>query len=352
MLIKDIKLIIHEKRFAIFPVILIAIAICAVLFGKINTESAKVNIGIADNDRSEYSVLLISYFEENEVFSSYINIIEDTENSIKQRFYNDELDMYIVIPEDFAKNLININNVPMTAVINSSDTTKAVVYKNLLESYGRYITAVEVNCQSLYDIMGEEGYSNDLINSENIAVSYELLFTALGKDEFFKIHEISRFEGISLVNYYIYSAIMLLVLYIGAFAGLGRLGDKLSRVNLRLATTGCKTSKTVLSKTIAYSLVCGGLLFGTLMVINCFAEFTIKSSAILLVPISVFIVSLVLCVIAGFFKSKESYIIFVNMLILLLTIVGGGIIPIMYLPEALAKVARFTPNYWFIKALL
>ena len=52
------------------------------------------------------------------------------------------------------------------------------------------------------------------------------------------------------------------------------------------------------------------------------------------------------------FKSEGGYIIFSNMLILLLTIVGGGIIPVMYLPEAIARVARFTPNYWFIKMLL
>ena len=41
-----------------------------------------------------------------------------------------------------------------------------------------------------------------------------------------------------------------------------------------------------------------------------------------------------------------------NMLILFTTIAGGGIIPIMYLPEGCAVVARFTPTYWFIKLIL
>jgi len=33
-------------------------------------------------------------------------------------------------------------------------------------------------------------------------------------------------------------------------------------------------------------------------------------------------------------------------------IIGGGIIPIMYLPTELVELAKYTPNYWFIKEML
>jgi hypothetical protein len=77
-----------------------------------------------------------------------------------------------------------------------------------------------------------------------------------------------------------------------------------------------------------------------------------KPQALAAVFASVFVSCFVFVVFGSCFKSLGSYIITANMLILLITVAGGGIIPIMYLPEAMASVARLTPNYWFIRMLL
>ena len=352
MLIKDLKLILHEPRLGLLAAILLAAAVAAVLFGRANSESPRIAMGVADNDGSEYSKILISYFSENEVFSSYTEVIEADEAELERRFAAGELDIYLVIPEDFAANLMNINNVAMKAVINSSDATKAVVYRNLLESYSQYITAVEAGCQALYDVMSADGYDREKVLSENNAVSYDLIFTALGKDTFFEREYIERFEGISLVNYYIYSLVMLLVLYIGAFAGLSALKGKLGSAEKRLATIGRKPIIGKLSKACAYTLICGGLLCLALVLINVFSPVSVKPQAAALALGAVFVSCFVFVLFGSCFKSLGSYIITANMLILLLTVAGGGIIPIMYLPEAMASVARLTPNYWFIRMLL
>ncbi len=349
---KDLKLIVSEKRFLFFSLILLAVTMIAVIFGSQNRETPKVSLGVCDNDNSQYSVLLVDYFKQNEVFTSYIEIVEESEDELERLFFEGKLDVYLVIPKDFAENLIKINNMPMKAVINSADPTKAVVYKTLLESYGQYISAVELNCQALYDIMDREGYPDSLVDEENFAVSYDLIFTALGKDEFYEIKPSERIKGISLVNYYIYSALMFLVLYCGTFAGLGLLRDKLSKVRLRMESIGNSKVKMTLSKSFAYTLICGGMVLISLIIVNLFSRFSFPAVSVISILLSIFISSLFFCVLGNVFKSEGGYIVFTNMLILLLTIVGGGIIPVMYLPEAIARVARFTPNYWFIKMLL
>ncbi len=352
MLNKDLKLILHEPRLGLLAAILLVTAIAAVFFGHANSASPRIAMGVADNDASDYSNILISYFRDNEVFNSYIEVVEASEEELESRFFDGELDIYLVIPKDFTVNLININNVAMKAVINSSDPTKAVVYRNLLESYSRYITAVEAGCQTLYDVMRADGYDRSDVESENVAVSYDLIFTALGKDAFFEREYIERFEGISLVNYYIYSLVMLLVLYIGAFAGLSGLKEKLGSAQKRLATIGRSPLFGKLSKAFAYTLVCGGLLCIVLIAVNLFSPVTVRPGAVAVVLGAVFVSCFVFVVFGSCFKSLGSYIITANMLILLMTVAGGGIIPIMYLPEAMASVARFTPNYWFIRMLL
>ncbi len=349
---KDLKLILHEPRLGLFAAILLAAAVIAVLFGRADYESPRIAMGVADRDDSEYSSLLISYFRDNEVFSSYIEVVEADEEELEERFADGELDLYLVIPEAFTANLININNVAMKAVINSSDPTKAVVYRNLLESYSQYITAVEAGCQTLYDVMSADGYSADAVSSENAAVSYDLIFTALGKDTFFEREYIERFEGISLVNYYIYSLIMLLVLYIGAFAGLSMLKEKLGSAQKRLATIGRRPIAGHMSKAFAYTLICGLLLCAVMAVLELFTPVRIKPAAIAVILPVVFVSCFAFVIFGSCFKSVASYVITANMLILLLTVAGGGIIPIMYLPEAMASVARLTPNYWFIRMLL
>ena len=352
MLSKDIKLILREPRFVLLAIILTAAGIMAFLFGRGNSTSPRISLGVADNDASQYSRLLISYFEENTVFNSYIDIVEDNEDSLKKLFMDGKLDIYLVIPKDFAASLMRIDNVAMKAVINSSDTTKAVVYRNLLDSYSDYITAVEVNCQSLYDIMKEEGYPQEKVDSENTAVSLDLIFTALGKDNFFERRYIERFEGISLVNYYIYSLIMIIVLYIGAFSGLGALKERLSKASLRLRTIGHNRMVPGISKAGAYTIICGGALVLLLLMLMTATEVKADIFSVIMVFLSVFICCIFFVFLSTAFKSTGSYIIASNMLILLLTVLGGGIIPIMYLPEILAGIARFTPNYWFIRMLL
>lgn len=352
MIIKDIKLIFHERRMPVLLGILILLAVVGIMFGRPNTESAKVAIGVADNDNSEYSKLLLSYFEENDVFNSYIDVYEGSEDELAGMFGEGRLDMYLVIPEEFTEKLIYIDNTPIKAVVNSSDRTKSVVYKNLLDSYAAYISSVELNCQALYDIMLREGYDRSEVDNVNVAISYELIFTALGKDDFFKRVEIERFEGVSLVNYYVYSAMVLLVLYIGLFAGLGAIRERLSNVSLRLKSTGIGRGKQLFSKWIAYGLTTGVIAAAVMLLINASGRMNFTAGSILFIIAAIFASCLIFLLISSVPDSEGGYVIFANMMILLVTIVGGGIIPIMYLPEAIANVARFTPNYWFIKVLL
>ena len=134
MLIKDFKLILHERRLLILLLILTVTVLIGVYFARPDSTSQTVNIGIADLDDSQYSQLLITYFEENEVFASYISIMRGSEEELAELFASGTIDLYLVIPEDFASRLMSIDNVPIRAVLNSSDTTSCIVYRNLLRA--------------------------------------------------------------------------------------------------------------------------------------------------------------------------------------------------------------------------
>ena len=49
--------------------------------------------------------------------------------------------------------MIKIENTPLQILLNIEDKTKALLMKNLLEGYEKFVSAVEINCVTLYEVM-------------------------------------------------------------------------------------------------------------------------------------------------------------------------------------------------------
>ena len=352
MFLKDLKLIFSDRKMFILLTLLVALSVAGIFFCVKETRGPAVKLGIVDEDQTEYSALLVTYFDNNEVFSSYFQVVRGTREELKEKFEKGELDMIMIIPDNFTENIQSINNVPIETVINRSDTTKAILLKNFTEAYSNYITAAEINCQALVDIMRREGYSSDFVHEKNVSISIDLVLTALGKDSLYKRKTIERFEGISLINYYIYSGLILLILYAGLFAGLKALKERLGQAGKRLISAGVGKGKIFLSSLFSFLLVYGVIMLISVGLITGLGELSIPPVAILFILVAIAISCILFMLISGFVKSVSAYMILGNMLILFATIAGGGIIPIMYLPEGCIAVARFTPTYWFLKLIL
>lgn len=352
MLKKDILLYLHDRKTLGLLLVMLVVGIIGALFGQGYKSSSTVTIGIVDNEDSDLSHMLVSYFAVNEDFNVFVNVKEGSEKEIDDSFRAGELDMYFVIPEQFTEDMIHMRNTPVKAVVNSADRTKAVIYKNLLDAYSNYITSVEVNIEALTFIMREEGYEASDRTSENISISWELAFTALGKDDFFERVDLERTSGVALVDYYIYSVLMLLILYGGMITGYRVLSERKSLVSIRLKSCGVSAVSQCLSKIFVSAVFMSVLFILICVFMSSLGNIYFSGSGFLLIIAGVFIACTFFTVLALVINSKSTYCFVTNMLILLMTILGGGIIPVMYLPESIRQVAQFMPNYWFISAML
>lgn len=352
MIAKNFKLIFSDKRMLLLCGILIILLTAGILFAATADASAHIRIGIADEDNTEYSKLLISYFKENEVFSSYVEVHEDSLDNTVESFNKGELDFYLVIPPEFTERLIYIQNTPIRAVIDSSDITKCIAYQNLLKSYAKYISSVEINCQALYELMGIEGFTQEQTDRVNVSISYELIFTALGKDSFFNSIEIDRIKGMNLVNYYIFAGIGILIMYFGVFSGSLALRERLSGVGRRLKAINNLNTRNFAGRLFSAFTVIEGMCLITFAILDSCGKLTLSFDRILQITMFILLTLLFFMLSGLFFKSEGGYLFFANMLVLFLSIIGGGIIPIMYLPEAVAGFAEYTPLYRFISIML
>ena len=359
LLRKDCKELTENKKriFVIFIVLIMLIIGTNYNTKKIeeageNSPVSKIQFALADSDKSPYSKLLIEYFKESDSFSSYINITEGSEDELLNQFHQDQFDVYLEIPENFANNLMVLNHQPVKVLINSKDPVKAVLIKNLLESYETYISAVEINCVGLYEVMSLTGMEQKLIDKKNYEISLDLIFTALGKDTFFQYQEVVDYPSTSITEYYIYAFLIMAISYTGLYVGYQIMKEKNQSTFSRLHTIGIGTYEIVLEK-VLFSVLLIFLLAGTVIMIPSLV--TGNTLQIKLMPV-IFLIVLFFVSFAIFlssiFHKVQNYMIAGNLVFFLFSIIGGGIIPIMYLPKGLAELAKLTPNYWMEKVCL
>ncbi len=310
--------------------------------------SELVKIGVINKDSSAYSDLLLSYFDSSETFTSFIKVITGTDEEINQEFDNGKLDVVIEIPENFAQNLINIKHSPIRVEINTIDITKAILLQNVLRSYERYISAVEVNAVGLYELMEVYEMDPQLISDTNTKLSIDLILTALGKEKFFSFRAIGTFPSTSLANYYITSIFIMLSLYFGLYAGYELRKEMGQGTLIRLRTTKLSVYRYVLGKNIAMAILPAILLGGAITFLTGKIHLI---NFVFAICIAMFSIAMAVCL-CGILRTTQSFILTGNVLIFLLTLIGGGIIPIQFLPQDMLLLTKFTPYYYLMKGIL
>lgn len=350
-IIKEMKEIFTDKKIWIGILTVLIIFIIGTSYNVQKSEKSSTDLlklGVINKDKSDYSMLLLSYFNNSETFSSFITVVNGEEEDIKNDFQLEKLDVYLEIPEDFANNMIKLKHSPINVTVNISDTTKAILFQNVLASYEKYIASVEVNAVGLYEIMTNQGMDPELIHDSNRNLSVDLIFTALGKEKFFDFQPISQFPSTTLLNYYMASILVMSALYFGLYIGYRILREKEQGTFLRIRTT--KTS--LFQYLIAKLIVVVSLLTTALSVIILMNRVSITIEIIMLcLSITMFSVSqaLFLC---SILHTTQSFILTGNLIIFYFTLVGGGIIPVQFLPQNILLLSKGTPFYYILKGIL
>ena len=339
---KDLKLWLTGKRIWMFLLGVLIIGIISTSWhGEKNDtkEENFVSIGVVDFDDSQYSRLMLSYFQESDIFTEFATVVTGDLQTIQEMFEAGELSMYLVVPENFAQNLIDIQNVPMQAYINTEDTTRAILLKNMLTAYEKYISAVEINCVSLYEVMKLAGMSYELRQQVNFEISMDLVFTALGKTDFFEFIEIEEVKEVPLGVYYAFEVVFLFLSYLAMLAGMDVLREKRQGMLSRLMTTGTRISTILVQKLVFYALFLA-ILLGLFCVVAMQSEITFNASMLWFLMLYFIIASAFFMLLSAFFTKLPTFLLISNVWILFGAVLGGGLIPILYLPPSMKDLPR------------
>lgn len=301
-------------------------------------------LGISNQDGSEYAKLLLSYFRDNEEFSKYVEVAEGEESALRERFDQGELDCLLVIPKDFAEQMIQMEHLPVQASVSTEDATKALLLKTVLQGYETYIASVEANCAALYERMREDGFSYQERQQVNVDVSLDLIFTALGKDSFFARRSVEPKEEMPAAAGYLCGACCLLLLLFYFMAG-SRLREYFCngmawRIRL-MGISYAALSAVILIPYFLFTLLAAGVLL--LLAPEHNAMF-FWMEVLLLLPL------LCLPAVLGMAcRRKQTYLLLHSVSLIGMALLGGSILPEAYLPEQFLFVTKWLPNYRFVR---
>ena len=335
-----------NRQNIVFFVVLIIFMIGTICYvkeqKKEEPETGKIVLGVAREDTSAYADLLMEYFNENEDFLKYVELIEDSRINLQKQMEENRLDAYLVIPENFAQSMIDMENLPIQAAVSMKNPTKALVMRHVMEAYETYIEAVEVNCTALYRRMREEGFSAEERDAANVEISLDLIFTALGKDDFFRKQLVNRQETeeqpvLSLAQHYRFTGVYFILLFLFLPAGLRVLTIRKSGMLNRLRTVNMQETGVLTAVGFPYLVLSVGVL----------AVICGRMSGMEALPGAMFLLCpwlVVFLLLGRVCKNNEQYLFICSMVLVCLAIFGGSLIPEAYLPDSFQKIAVWMPN--------
>ncbi|MCT4597920.1 MAG: ABC transporter permease [Vallitalea sp.] len=356
---KNFKQLIRQRKRTVImftlPLCMFALIFLFFTLSKIDNTSIKpINIGVIDNDKSIYSSALVNAYMDNESFTDFVNI-NIGKDDIKQSFEDGKLDAIIEIPENYSNYLMYFEHIPVNVKVAYNNPLKAVLFKNVMESYEKYITSVQVGVEVLYDKMTELSMSKEEISLYNNEISYELIMTSVGRNKFFKYNELVNVPSTTSINYFFIAIIMMFLMYISVFTSIDLIREKENMCFRRLRIGRVSIFEYLISKLLSSTIYIFLIVVSWFLIISIFTNLTLNNNLILIIMYIFSCITLSVSfamIISSVFERDESIILVSNIFIFVNAIVGGSIIPIHYMPSILRKIAIITPNYWMIKGLL
>ena len=133
-------------------------------------------------------------------------------------------------------------------------------------------------------------------------------------------------------------------------AGMDVLREKRQGMLSRLMTTGTRISTILVQKLLFYAMFLGALL-GLFYVVATQSQITLNASVLWFLMLYFLLASAFFMLLSAFFTKLPTFLLLSNVWILFGAVLGGGLIPILYLPPSMKDLAKTMANFWFLSTV-
>ena len=341
-----------------FAILVVLVGFCGTKLLSNSKSSEKMDIAVVlPPDGDSYTSLAFSFLSEIETVKNICTFKEMSKDSAYEGLRNGSIYAVILVPDNFVNHIIDGTNTPANIIFpRSGISTKSMLFRILINSGVTDIGAAEAGIYAVDDVCNYYKIKDGVTKSEEFL--NEAYFSyALDRSIYFKTETISATGNLTIIEFYICSGIVLLLLLSGISCS-----DLLKRENSALSTS-LKRRRIPVYLLFVFKIIGVTLVFFTMlifayimtalaqirfpMISNVFVVLNFTSFASLFLLIfGVFSMVLFIFQLAN---SQSLGVLLLFTLSTLMLFISGGIIPSSLLPEIVQKIGVFLPTTYFIK---
>lgn len=348
--------------FLLIPVIFTFIF--GLVFGSSEEEILpEVQILVVDKDKSFISQFLIAAFNQGEL-KKFIQaeLVEEAQG-------HDLLDAgkasaLLIIPENFGDDVWGGRNTELTLLKNPSEQFLPQIAEEIIDTTSLLLSALfsvfSDELTAIQNAVDKGEFSDADISSISIQVKDRMegiakfVFPPVISLKERTISEDIEKEAASLsVQSYILPAIAIMfLLFICNIVFEDVLHEKEIGTLLRMTVSPLKISEFIWSKTITSALI--GMCCTLVLIAMGRILFAIQWGNIFLVILIVFCLNIMLAgfisLIYSFIRTEQQAGAVLSSVIIVMSLLGGSMMPVENFPPFIQQISKFTPNYWGLKA--
>lgn len=319
------------------------------------TDISPLRVAVVDKEKSTMSRTLVKNFRDNKSFTNMVIMETMDYEEAQSRFQKGEFTGIIIIPENFSRSLIYMENYPLEVILNEREPLKSSVLKNMMESYGVYVSSVERSVVAFIKYLQNYDFSSAQLDDLNEKMSLDLTLTALSRSNIFEEKKLDGIPSSTSAEYFIMAILVLLLMYNGVTSGNYLIKDLKSGCLRRTAASPAGVGTVVMGKWLSFSIF--GIIESMVFILpisffaGLFKGFFLRDMMIYM-SVSILFITAVFIFISTFFNSDEVFMAGGNIFVFICGLAGGSFLPLQLMPAEIQKLASFTPNFWIIKGSL
>jgi len=313
----------------------------------------KFDVAIVNKDSHPLSKVLVQQFSTEKNLTSLLNIIiVDREAQAESLVRENRAVAAVIIPPGFIDSVEVGENFPIVLITNSAHPLKSEMIKSLMDSYVRNVSAGQSAVNAVWDYYGQTDMTARQRRQKIDMVITDVTLKAMARNNLIHSTTLEGINSIPPTHYYLASGIIVILLFITLALSRGMVEEINNRVTDRISLSNISKGSYLFGKFLG--IFASGAVFIIL--------FYILGSVVLmggLGSVPYHYLGILLCchfaasglaiLFGTLIKSPSVMEMGGNTIIFTMAIVGGGVIPYIYLPTIIAKMAPLTINYWAVR---
>lgn len=295
-------------------------------------------VAIVDEDNTFETKLLMKQYEESEELQAVLSFQKTDGKTASEMLANNEIAGMVIVPDGFTKGIRRGKNIPVTVIGNPERPFQAELLQQVMVSNANLISAAQSGANAAFHYLRKMGLSSEEFTTYRDAIITDFTLQALNRNKIYETETLSAFGGITPVEFYSLSGVLILLLIGGLFGmSLTARGEQ-TALRERLSLQGVRSSVFFFGNIISVFML---LVIQSALLIVLFYSLT-KTWSILATIILIaycLAVSSLFALCQEFFQRNAAKWGVGILLVIGLTATSGSVLPLSYLPEMWRSVS-------------